>query len=187
MKFNVALLGRNRTDGYLASRSTIIPKPCQFFDLEPLTRSAGETRYDIDFLETLDWTTELLDTKLEIDVKEFIPLRKPIIVMKTDYYSVDFTKPPKEKEEKIGLVVDEMKLSKAKRHGLLVLAGKRFDPLTGLVIIKKGEIEKFLDTVKEEEGLEKIVLNLSHVKPRRAALKFPSQWLIPNVGKKNLH
>ncbi len=109
----------------------------------------GIHRFDLDTLETAEWTKELLlsmqnDTHDKAPTNTFIQPNKdiPLCFESKHEFLYDFSKPASTRcPVKLHVRVSELGLTKQQNHTLLVLVGKAYDPYTGVITLSREDEE----------------------------------------------
>ncbi|KAI8919184.1 mitochondrial ribosomal subunit protein-domain-containing protein [Powellomyces hirtus] len=122
----------------------------------------GVHRYELDFLETVQWVKQLL-IKMEDD-QELLKSKsrpytphsstQPLCFQYSDNTKYDFTKPqPYNTKITMHVKISTLDLTPAQRHQLLLLAGKTYNPYLDVVSVsaETSDVARTGDATKDRE------------------------------------
>ncbi|KAI9092170.1 mitochondrial ribosomal subunit protein-domain-containing protein [Phlyctochytrium arcticum] len=121
----------------------------------------GVHRFEMDFLETAEWTKDLL-LKMQNDVDMLKEKLKPyeappaehVVTTYTDRYAYDFTQPlPYDTRVVLQVQSAKLNLSDPEKHKFLLLAGKSYDPYSDVITleVETGESARTGDAKADRE------------------------------------
>ncbi|TPX65542.1 hypothetical protein SpCBS45565_g05086 [Spizellomyces sp. 'palustris'] len=135
------------------------------------------------------------------------PPTSHIVTTYYDSYTYDFTQPPPYSTKvTVQVKVGTLPLTPAQRHKFLLLAGENYDPYSDVVAMSaetsevaatgNAEVDREMNRIglvkllngmvneakDEKDAFTDVPLDLRHVKPRRANLEFPKEWLRPKTA-----
>lgn len=90
----------------------------------------GLHRYELDFIETAEWTKDLLQSlhedraSLTKMYRKYEETENPICVFETDFYTFDFSKKKPSSEQYFGIKASRLGLSESEKHAFLLIAGR---------------------------------------------------------------
>ncbi len=120
---------------------------CRIQSLSGDLSEDGLTRYELDFLETVDFTKKLLFSMKNEASKlpkatdfSVMNTKEPICFESIQNFTYDFSSPPPNNNQvKMWVQVSQLPLNSTEKHNFLLLAGEFYDPKTETVVLSPSE------------------------------------------------